>query len=231
MGLCAALFVLLVTVTGVLLNHTVDFQFDSNHVKSDWVLNWYGIDAPEQMLSFAAGERSITLMGEHLYLDRREIDGEYRNLVGALHLQEFFVVAVSNNILLLTPRGELVERLQPKDGVPAGMQSVGVDRNGKLVIQGSHDLYQTDADFLGWKRWEGDRTAIRWSVPAPLDPQLKIALQNHYRGEVLPMERVLLDLHSGRFFGRFGPWVIDAAAILMALLALSGTWIWLKRRR
>ena len=49
--------------------------------------------------------------------------------------------------------------------------------------------------------------------------------------EVLPIERLLLDLHSGRFFGRFGPWVMDAAAVLIVLLGVSGTWIWLRRRR
>jgi len=42
---------------------------------------------------------------------------------------------------------------------------------------------------------------------------------------------VILDLHSGRFFGQLGPWVFDAAAVLLILLSLSGTWIWLKRRR
>jgi len=56
-------------------------------------------------------------------------------------------------------------------------------------------------------------------------------LQRHFRGEVLPVERVLLDLHSGRFFGRFGPWIFDTIAVLLILLALSGTWIWLKRKR
>jgi uncharacterized iron-regulated membrane protein len=50
-------------------------------------------------------------------------------------------------------------------------------------------------------------------------------------GEVLPTERLLLDLHSGRIFGAAGPWIFDIAALLLILLSLSGTWIWIKRRR
>ena len=68
MGVSAAVLVLIVAVTGVLLNHTENFQFDSEHIKSDWVLDWYGIKAPDSLHTFLAGDRYVTLMGEHLSL-------------------------------------------------------------------------------------------------------------------------------------------------------------------
>jgi hypothetical protein len=231
MGLGAALVAVLVAITGILLNHTEDFDFDSRHVQADWILDWYGIEPPEDLLSFPLADRHVTLMGEHLYLDRKEIDGEYRDLVGAVLMGDIFVVAVSNSILLLTPRGELIERLRGEDGVPAGMKRIGTDAQGALVVEGSHVLYRADSDFLRWQHADSPSPAIRWARPGTLEPQLKLSLQNHFRGEVLPVERLILDLHSGRFFGRLGPWVVDAAAVLITLLALSGTWIWLKRRR
>lgn len=231
MGLATALFAVLLAVTGILLNHTEDFDFDSRHVQADWILDWYGIEPPEQLLSFPLAHRNITLMGNHLYLDRKEIDGEYRNLVGATRMGDVIVVAVSNSILLLTGRGELIERLQSEDGVPAGMKRIGTDAQGGLVVEGSHDIYRSDGDFLRWRNADSPRASIRWAQPGALDPQLRVSLQHHFRGEVVPIERLLLDLHSGRFFGRLGPWVMDAAALLITLLALSGTWIWLKRRR
>ena len=40
------------------------------------------------------------------------------------------VVAVSDSILLLTARGELIERLTGTDGVPAGMRRIGTDGTG-----------------------------------------------------------------------------------------------------
>ncbi len=231
MGLSAALVAVLVAVTGVLLNHTEDFDFDSRHVQSAWVLDWYGIEPPADLLSFPLGDRRVTLMGEHLYLDTKEIDGEYRDLVGAVLMGDVFVVAVSNSILLLTPRGELIERLQGEDGVPAGIKRIGIDAQGALVLQGSHVLYRTDSDFLHWQHADNPVPSIRWARPGALEPQLKSSLHNHFRGEVLPIERLVLDLHSGRFFGPLGPWIVDTAAVLITLLALSGTWIWLKRRR
>jgi hypothetical protein len=231
MGVSAALLAVLLAITGILLNHTEDFDFDSRHVQSDWILVWYGIETPRDLLSFPVADRHLTLMGEHLYLDRREIDGEYPDLVGAVLLNELVVVATGVSILLLTGRGELVERLQSEDGVPAGMKRIGSDPHGSLMVEGSHDLYRSDSDFLTWQRADTPPSAIRWSRPGPLDPQLRISLERHFRDEVLPIELLLLDLHSGRFFGRLGPWIMDAAALLIVLLALSGTWIWLTRRR
>jgi len=231
MGVSAAVFVLIVAVTGLLLNHTEDFQFDSDHIKSDWLLDWYGIRAPDSMQTFLAGDRHLTLMGEHLYLNRTEIKGNYRQLVGAVLFNDTFIVAMSHNILLLTLRGEIIEHLQDKDGVPVSIKQIGIDTNGAVTVRTGHGYYQPDADFISWKRKDKDFTGVRWAAASPLEPRLKTALQHHYRGEVLPVERVILDLHSGRFFGRLGPWIFDVAAVLLILLSLSGSWIWLKRRR
>lgn len=232
MGISAALIMLIVAGTGILLNHTEDFQLDSTYVESPAVLDWYGVKPPEQLLSYPAGERYVTLMGDHLYLNRREIEGEYHRLTGAAYINGLFVAAVSDSIVLLTPRGEIVEQLRTADGVPAGITALGVDSEGALVVRGSHDAYQPDDDFLKWTRREANTHGeIAWVRSTVLPAHLKTSLQNHFLGEVLPQERLILDLHSGRFFGSPGPWVYDLAAVLLILLALSGTWIWLRRRR
>jgi len=231
MGLSAAAFVLLIASTGLLLNHTSDFEFDKQHVQSGWILDWYGIKAPEQILSFAAGHHYITLMGEDLYLDQYEIRGNSRQLVGASISNDMLVIAVNDSILLLTPDGEQIDYLSGKDGVPSGIQQLGMDATGSIVVRTDYERYRPEADFLRWRRINNKEPTIRWESPSQISPAFKTALQHHFRGEVLPVERVLLDMHSGRIFGRFGVWVFDAIAILLMLLALSGTLIWFKRKR
>lgn len=231
MGITVALLVLLIAVTGLLLNHTEQLALDARHVQWNWILEWYGIRAPDQMTSFDIGDRRVTLMGEHLYLDDVEIRGEFQRLTGGVAVDGLFVVAVDDRLLLLSTDGALVESLDAMDGIPAGVQAVGRDGDQQLVLKTALDLYTTDADFLKWRHWDGDTSAIAWARAQPTDPVLKQALQSHYRGEILPLERVMLDLHSGRFFGRFGPLLMDLSAVLLLLLCLSGAWMWFKRRR
>lgn len=231
MGVSAAAFVLLIASTGLLLNHTNAFKFDRHHVQSNWILDWYGIKAPKHLRSFLVGGHYITLMGEDLYLDRKEIRGNSRQLAGVTLVNDIFVIAVNNSILLLTPEGEQIDYLRGKDGVPSGIQQIGIDATGSIVVRTDYERYQPDADFLHWQHWDNDSSIIRWTLPSSISLKFKTSLQHHFRGEVLPVERVLLDLHSGRFFGRFGPWMFDAIAVLLILLALSGTCIWLKRKQ
>lgn len=231
MGITAAAFMVLVAVTGILLNHTEYFQFDSQRVKSDGVLDWYGIQAPDELHSFLASNRYITLIGEHLYIGEIKLPGEYKNLIGAIDSNGILSIAVDNHLLLMTPAGEMIEQLEEKDGIPAGMKRIGVDHSGQFVIETAIDRYTSKDDFLSWQHWSGEADRIHWATAVTTDKNLTRMLQYHYRGGVLPVERVLLDLHSGRFFGPLGPWLIDAAAILLVLLSLTGTWMWIKRRR
>lgn len=230
LGVSAAALVLVIAVTGLLLNHTEDLQLDSDYVQNDWILDWYGIESPQPAASFRAGNRHLTLLGDQLYLGRRRIEGRYGRLNGAVEADDMLIVAVDDGILMLTPRGELIEHLKAGDGVPGEIGRIGRDPAGRPVVRTPRGSYRPDADFLRWQLLKGVKQ-VHWASPEPPDPQRSDWLQRNYRGSILPLERVVLDLHSGRFFGRAGPWLFDAAAVVLILLALSGTWIWLKRKR
>ena len=230
-GVSAALLLIIASITGIALNHTEDLELDQKFVHADWLLDWYGIEAPEELLSYAIGDRYLSLMGEHLYLNRREIEGQYNQLIGVVILKEMVIVATDQSILLLTPRGEIIERMRTEDGVPGGIKKIGLDQFNNLVVNGNHDFYQPDADFIKWNRVEVSESDIEWATTVAVPDKLKMSLRQHYRTEVLPIERVVLDMHSGRFLGSAGPWLMDAAAIALILLSLSGSWMWFKRRR
>jgi hypothetical protein len=51
-----------------------------------------------------------------------------------------------------------------------------------------------------------------------------------YRGRGLSLERLLLDLHSGRVFPRTSPWLLDMVGIGLVALSLFGLLLWWRRR-
>ena len=52
-----------------------------------------------------------------------------------------------------------------------------------------------------------------------------------YRGGGLPLERVILDLRSGRIVGQWGVYVVDGAALLFLALVITGLWMWATQYR
>jgi hypothetical protein len=230
-GVSAALFVLILAVTGIALNHTENLELDSRYMRAEWLLDWYGMPLPERVIAYQAGAHQVTLFGERLYFDSTRITGEYSELVGAISLSGFIAVAVDDGILLLTETGDLLERLDSASGIPSNLRAVGA-RDGDLFVLNAHSVsYRADADLIQWRKQEVDATETPWQKPVVLDQVERRTLAHLYQGDMLSAERFLLDLHSGRLFGRFGPWLMDGAACFLILLALSGSWMWLRRRR
>lgn len=227
-GLAAALFVILLSVTGLMLNHTEDLALDSRHADSAYLLDWYGIHAPEDMRSFTTGPATITSAGSRVYWNLNRLPQVSAPLIGAVEIADLVVIGVEGQLLLFTPEGELVERLGGSAGVPAGMQALGVTPDGALAIRAAHGYYRTNDSFLEWQ--ESDRLDASWSVASAPSLPLKTALQKAWRGTGLTLERVVLDIHSGRILGDWGVYLVDLMAILFLVLALSGVWLWGKRR-
>ncbi len=223
-GLASALFVILLALTGLLLNHTDDFSLDSRHVQYGFLLDWYGVKAPETMLAYTAGSSTVTEVGTQIYWNTTPIPQVSAPLLGTVETHGLVIIGVEGQLLLFTPDGKLIERLDNSAGVPAGVQALGRNAAGDLLVKTAHGNYQADSGILKWH--ETADNEINWAVAASPPPALRAALQQAYRGTGLTLERLLLDIHSGRILGSRGVYLVDAAALLFLLLASSGLWLW-----
>ncbi len=230
LGLTAALFVLVLSLTGIMLNHTEELRLDETPVRAAWLLDWYGIEAPRQLRSFHAAPFWITEADGRLFLDGEAVDtgtdGQHR-LVGALRSADLLVIALRDAMLLYTTDGEFIERLGPSHGLPATLTRLGLTPDNTLCVRANDGIHATDPEFTRW--WRDDCARVRWSTPTALPETLAARIGERYRSEQVNWERVTLDLHSGRLFGTQGVLVMDAAALLFAFLAISGILLWLIR--
>mgnify|MGYP006981145103 CR=1 FL=1 len=70
-----------------------------------------------------------------------------------------------------------------------------------------------------------------WITPIKASEKTTENVELVYRSQFLTLERIILDAHSGRIFGLFGVLFMDAVAILLILLSLSGVYIWIRYAR
>jgi hypothetical protein len=119
-----------------------------------------------------------------------------------------------------------VERLRPGQGVPV-FTRLGVT-GGALVLETESRLLRFDLEHLNRvvlavPDWQ---PALIEPLPAVLQPGLQAASVP----ASLNWQRLLQDLHAGRVFGWAGQWVMDLAALLLVVLALTGVVIWSRSR-
>ena len=121
----------------------------------------------------------------------------------------------------------MVERLGAAYGIPEGVTQLGLSGD-QLWMNTGEGPVKADLVSLAFTA-ESPQDAITCVSPAPLPAELKATLTERYLGNDVNWERLLLDLHSGRLLGSWGVYVVDASAIILLLLALSGAWVWLTK--
>jgi hypothetical protein len=226
-GIVSALFVIALTLTGIMLNHTEVLGMQDNYVQNQLLLNTYNIGPKQEPHGFQVNDHWVTKVGERVYFNQQDLTGSTTRLIGVVSIDDYFVIALDEYLLLVTSSGEIIERLTGSEGVPSGMQAIGKSISGSVIIRGAHGDYYADFENTNWH--EEDEIEAVWSEANVIPDDIKKDLLERYRGTGLSLERVILDIHSGRIIGNWGVYLVDFMAILFFLLALSGTWMWFKQ--
>lgn len=227
LGIISALIVMLISFSGILLNHSDQLGLPAKGVKFPLLLSLYHVELPA-LRAFSSGEVTVSQLGESLYLGREAIDPCHGSLVGAVYIANLHYIACSETLAIYTNDRQLVERLEPAHGLPHPLDELG-SSGGVLVVRATGQKFVADVDVLEWRTGITD-SKVLWSQAVDPDDNLEKALRAHYRSDI-SWERVLLDFHAGRFLGALGPLVLDAFAVCFIILALSGSWLWFKGRK
>ena len=224
-GLAAVVFFLFLAATGVVLNHTSGLDLDARYVHATWLARWYGIAAEPPRRAFRTATHDLVAANGRWALDGRVSGEKFPQPIGVVELPDMIVVASSASLYLYGNDGVLIERLE-RNALPAvPIQAIGAGAQ-RLVLRTASGTFES-SDALSWQ--PGPRDAIAWSAPA----DLSIAERERYAemlGPGISVQRILIDLHSGRFAGRYGPLAVDLLAVFLGALSLSGAWLFLKRK-
>lgn len=219
-GLSLVAFIVYLSLSGIALNHSGDLELDRRYVGWSWLLDAYGLEVPAPTASFEDSGHRATLLGERLYLDGQDIGQRESTLTGIAALGQVVLIGGGQTAYLLTADGEFVEAIDLGSELTGPIEKVGRDGN-RAVLQSAGGLLRSDSDVAVFDPWEGE-TVERWSIATPPDVAEMAALDAAWRGPGLTVERLLLDLHSGRILSRTGPLLMDLVAVFLIVLSVSG---------
>jgi hypothetical protein len=228
-GIGSAVFVIFMVVSGIAINHSNDIGFDQQAVSQPLLLNWYGLNEPQSIYSFAVAEHWLSVAGSQLYLDGKSVS-TVSNGVGAVSAGQFLVVAGSKELLMVDLDGRLIERSRWDQPGAGNIEAIGVLADGAVVVRSMQKLWLADSDLLHWTPIKATSKPV-WSSSDPAPEEIQQAIAQHFRGDKLDFEQVLLDIHSGRIFGKPGVLIYDLLALAVGFLAISGVILWVRGRR
>ncbi len=236
LGIIAAFFIIFLSVTGVALNHTTTLSLAHLPIKNTLLLDHYGIAPPKDIRFYQKGLLQVT--NNVVWLDEELLLESSTDIVsaGAMTVKisndtimNIFVIASQSHLYIYDGQGELLDQLGVEAGIPEGIEALRIDNN-MIIVKTASGYYQSDSDFL---LWQNIHPLIKpeWIVTDPASLQEKQQAALAYRSQFLTLERIILDAHSGRILGLAGVLFMDAVAVLLILLSLSGIYIWIRYAR
>lgn len=229
-GLFAAVFLLILTVTGLLLMQADDLGLDARYVSNDRMLDWYGIRPAPPPLTFAANNHWITQVGSRLYFDSTFLLNLDAQLIGVALAADEILVATTSDLLLLTADGNVAERLDETAGMPHTVTHIGTTPDGSIVLNSLDGQFIFDPTSARFRSADA-KLRVRWQDPALAPAEMIEVINRGYRGAGLSLERIIIDLHTGRLLGALGVALVNVASLLLLVLICSGIMLWLGRAR
>jgi len=224
-GLFSLFFIILLIITGILLNHTSEINLDKKYIQNKVLLNWYRIKPPQPIIYFKNQKNSLFLFNQQLYFNQKLLEIEnIKALKGFIERPDDFLILLADQLLIIDKQGDLLEIISTEDGLPEYLTQLAFEQN-QLYLKSNQDTYLFDIENITATKITLNNK-MNWSNPRPAPPDLMPL----YQDKGLSFEQLILDLHSGRFFGIIGVYFIDFIGLLMLFLSLSGAFMWCKRQ-
>lgn len=234
-GVASAVFVLVLSVTGVLLNHTSSFHLDRIFIQNPFLLSLYGVQEPQinaLELKVNNGESLwLSETGGMIYANDQRITECSGDFVGAVALEEYLAVACAFQIQLFTFDYQRIDVLDSKVDLPVPIQRM-FECGDQVCLSVAGTNYQADFEALSWRLIASPEAESPAMVGLHTPPEAIVAaILKDARGRVISLEKVILDIHAGRYFGGLGPLFMDIIALLFIVVAITGFYMWSQKRR
>ncbi|EDY80866.1 PepSY-associated TM helix family [Verrucomicrobiia bacterium DG1235] len=220
MGVALSAIFIVICITGILLNHSDDLDFQSRTIKANWIYDWYDREPSSEILHFELSDGSISAIDSQIFFKDNSI-GNFSKPVGVAELESIIAIAFRDSLVLTTKEGEVIETI-PSVALPGTpIALIASKENRILIIDTNKEAFESDEDILNWQtsKWDASLAPLN---PSKIPQELETKLLQAYRGEGITWGRVLLDIHTGRFFGSAGKWIADLSALALILLTVTG---------
>lgn len=217
-----------VTLTGWLLNHTVDWRLDQRQLDHPWLLQAYGMTPSGEAKGGQFDKHHVIEWDGQIFLGTTPLQATGK-LLGAVPDGSGVAVVTDLAVLRIESSGQVLETLDQL-ALPALPLSGCAFRDGRVLLANEAGWHEAAPDWLTFRpRPDLDITA-QHLVPVK-DPSILNPLRRSWAQGGLPASRVILDLHAGRFLGPFAKYFYDFVSLCTVIICVTGAVLFFRPSR
>ena len=229
-GLSLFFMVIFLAITGFALNHSPGLKLNKIQLTNKWLLSWYGFEQPEINGYNLSGNWLYHNGGNQLFYNQKMVGSCQAPLKSAGKTAQLVLALCHDSLLLLSPQGQLIERFSHFQGLPTAVSEIKIS-DEIILLSDTLNNFIFNPDSLMVTAIDKIPTDSL-AITAETLPNLHFGnLMSMGDGASISLETLILDLHSGRFFGNAGVLFVDIVGLLLCILAITGLWAWFNHQR
>ncbi|BBJ23754.1 PepSY domain-containing protein [Candidatus Nitrotoga sp. AM1P] len=224
-GAAIVFFLVYLLVSGLAINHVEILKLDKREVSSPWLMRWYGIHVADPTQGYLLGKNYLSWDDDKWVLDDKLLSSSVGQPIGAVEVGGINYIATATALYGYQSDGQLLNKVE-KQSLPA-YPILALGKMGSNVMLQTPSAVFASVDGLNWEKSSSTGMTLSALQDLPADVKRRSA---DILASGIPLQRILLDVHSGRIFGRYAIWVMDIASLVLFVLGLSGFWLYWRLR-
>ena len=226
LGFAFSLFILHLTVTGILLTYPKTFNVEETYVSNFFILKKYNMDTHREVFGLSNIEDEVVIIKNNIYINSKFVDKFNDAIINILYQKKYKrIIILSKSTIGIYFFENIDGELEINDIISLEntkkIKYLGLNLSSNIVfLKNDNEYYNLDDNYLLKMVNEKDKN-IKWSNISTMDKKLAKYYLNIHQGKGVSLTRILTELHNGKFFGSIFTLVLFFSSLSLIFLTLS----------
>ena len=226
LGFKFIIFILHLTVTGILLTYPKTFNIEETYISNFFILKKYNMNTHREVYGLSNIKDEVIIIENNIYLNGKFIDKFSNQIINILYQKK------KNRIVVLSESTIGIYLLENIDGEleindiisfenTKKIQYLGLNLSDDIVfLKNDNEHYKLDNSY-SLKLTNEKAKKIRLSEVSMINKKLATYYLNLHQGKGVSLTRILTELHNGKFFGSIFTLILFFSSLSLIFLTLS----------
>jgi len=226
LGFAFSLFILHLTITGILLIYPKTFNIEDTYISNYFILKKYNMDTHKEVKGLVNIEDEVVIIKNNIYLNSKFVDKFSDEIINILYQKKEnkIIVLSKSNIGLyffenIDNELEIIDIISIENTKKINHLGLSLSGN-KVFLKNDNDYYNLDNNHQ-LKLVDKIEKNIKWSNTNKINKKLAKYYLNIHQGKGVSLTRILTELHNGKFFGSIFTLVLFFSSLSLIFLTLS----------
>ena len=226
LGFAFSLFILHLTVTGILLIYPKTFHIEDTYISNFFILKKYNMDTYREVYGLKDIEDEIVIIKNNIYFNSKFIDKFKDDIVNILYQKKKKkIIILSKSTIGIYFFENIDGELEINDIISSentkNIKYLGHNLSDDIVfLKNDNEYYNFDDNYLLRLANVEDKN-INWSNISKIDKKMAKYYLNIHQGKGVSLTRILTELHNGKFFGSIFTLILFFSSLSLIFLTLS----------